>query len=91
MANARHDENQVETTIALSNVDGLALVLVKADPTTHALIFADGTTGSDFGATRALRDQNGVPSFLAVSSADGITPVAVYADPSTGKMLVKST
>ncbi len=89
MANASTDENTGKTLIAALDSDGLTIVKVLANPTTHTLAVADNTTGSDHGPTFALTDDNGVKTLFAASSADGITPVAVYAD-SNGNLLIDS-
>ena len=89
MANANKDENNVSTLIA-SGIDGVTIVPVMADPTTHRLVVRDGTSGSDNGPTNALKDGNNVSSLLAVSSVDGKTIVPVYAD-AEGHLLIQSS
>jgi hypothetical protein len=88
MANASRDNNQVTTMIALLLADGLTLVPLMADPTSHALQTNTVTTGADNGPTNAKRDANQVTVLLAASSGDGTTPVALYAT-TDGKLLTK--
>lgn len=91
MANdAKRDPNFVTARIAVLNSDGVTVVRLAANPSTHALSVSDGTTGSNLGPANALRDGNGVPTLLATSSSNGRTPIAAYCD-STGKLLIKST
>lgn len=90
MANASRDENTVPTLLAGLESDGVTLVKVEVNPTSHSLKVDDDTTGSDFGPDDAPRDQNFVPALMAVSSADGVTPVVVYAT-ATGELLIDST
>ncbi len=89
MANAAKDQNSVSTLLAGLETDGVTLVKVTADPSTHALSVSDAATGSDHGPADAPRDQNFVPALMAVSSADGVTPVVVYAN-SSGELLINS-
>lgn len=90
-ANARKDNNSINTLLAAGSNNGTTTVLITIDPTTHALGVSDGASGSDFGRTPAVRDQNSVPVIMAVSNIDGVTPVEIYADPATGKLLIQST
>lgn len=89
MTNAKRDENNTTTLIAGLNTDGVTIVRVCADPSTHSLCVEDNTTGNDYGPSIAKRDENFVPVLLAVSSVDGVTPVVVYAD-SNGNLLIDS-
>lgn len=89
MANAGHDANSVPTLTTVLNTNGSTIVVVKADPTTHALNTADGTGSANNGPTNAKHDQNHVPTLVALSSADGITPVVVYGD-SSGHLLINA-
>lgn len=92
MSNAKRDENNVPTLIAVLDTDGETIVPVQVtvggpDP---VLAVDDDTTGSDNGPSeRALRDENFVTTLIGVSSADGVTPVAVYAN-SSGQLLIDS-
>lgn len=85
---AYHDSNHIPTLIAVQN-DGITLVNIQADPTTHVLSVSDGTTGSDNGPSNSRHDASHVHVLMATSSADGITPVVVYGD-ILGKLLVNS-
>lgn len=92
MTNAKRDENNVPTLIAVLDSDGSTVVPVKVDDSGPDPVLAvdDAQTGSDNGpGPRALRDGNFVTTLIGVSSADGVTPVAVYAD-SDGKLLIDS-
>ncbi len=90
MTNAKRDENNRTTILAVLNTDGATVSPVEINPANHALSVDNNTTGTDQGPARALRDENFVPTMLAVSSVDGITPVALYVD-STGKLLIDET
>jgi len=90
MAQASKDNNNISTILGTLNSDGSTPVPIKADPTTHKLRMADGTTGSDNSGDVADRDDNMVTVMLGVSNVDGTTPVALYADPS-GNLLIDST
>lgn len=87
---ASRDQNNVPSLLGGLETDGVSLVKITADPTTHALSVSDAATGNDHGPTNSPRDQNFVPALMAISSVDGITPVVVYAT-SDGKLLIKST
>lgn len=90
MTQARKDNNRVPTALGVSNADGITPLLLYVDPSTHAIITDDDTTGSDLGPVNAKRDNNGEPVMLGVSNADGVTPVAPYIDSSTNKLLTNS-
>ena len=85
--NASKDQNSISTLLGTLNTDGVTLVRIQADPTTHALQCEAGGGGTDLGPTNAPRDENNVPALMAISSADGVTPVVVYAD-AGGHLLV---
>lgn len=89
MANAKRDENNIPTLLAVDEADGTTIVRVGVNPTNHGLEIDDNTTGNDFGTPNAKRDENNVPALMAVSSADGVTPVAVYTT-SAGNLLIDS-
>ena len=92
MSNAKRDENNVPTLIAVLDSDGSTIVPVKVDVSgaTPLLEVDDNTTGSDNGpGPRALRDENFATTLIGVSSVDGVTPVAVYAD-ADGNLLIDS-
>lgn len=87
---APRDENRVPTFQAVLDTDGETPTNVLVDPTVHAFMVDDDTTGSDNGPTNAKRDDNRVPVAMVVSESDGTTPVALYAD-SSGNLLIDST
>lgn len=91
MADAKRDNNYVPTKIAVLNTDGSTIVLVKGNPTSHAISVNNNTTGSDNGPTpiRSLKDNNGVSTMIVVSEVDGVTPVVLYAN-SNGELLIDS-
>lgn len=91
MTDAPRDNNQVPVITAASNADGSTPVPIKVASSSHSVMCADGTTGSDLSGDDASRDNNGIPVMLGVSSADGITPVPIYADPATGELLIKTS
>ena len=93
MANAKKDENGRNTIIAIDNTDGVSIVPIYADPTTHALHVDDGAGGSDMGNNGgiAMLDENGVAVMTAESSAGDGTLVELYVNNSTGALLVKTT
>jgi hypothetical protein len=90
MSTANKDANSVSTLICPLNTDGVTIQRVYVNPTTHAMNISNGTTGTDYGFTRAIKDDNGVAVLVGVSSADFSTPVDIYAD-SSGNLLTKST
>lgn len=87
--NAKRDENNVPTLIAVDSTDGTTIVRIRVNPTNNGLKISDASTGTDFGTVNAKRDENNVPCLMAVSSVDGTTPVAVYTT-SAGLLLVDS-
>lgn len=90
MENAKRDENNVPTLLAVLNTDGKTVVPVQVvnDAGVQRLAGSYGSAGDDNGpASRALRDENYVTTLIGVSSADGVTPVAVYCD-SEGRLLI---
>ncbi len=90
MAKASRDNNMVTTILGTLNSDGSTPTLIKVDPTSHTILVADGTTGSDNSDDIADRDDNMVTVLMGVSNADGATPTAIYAD-SSGNLLIDST
>lgn len=90
MANAKKDNNGINTILAVAASTGSYTLNVKVNSVTHAMKIMDGTTGSNKGPTNALKDDNSVPCLMAVSSVDGATPVPLYAD-SNGNLLIQST
>jgi hypothetical protein len=87
---SKKDDNFVSTLTAVLNSNGVTIMNVGANPTTHLLNVSDGTTGSDLGPTNALKDTNNVSTLLGTSYVDGFTPVSIYAD-INGNLLVDST
>ncbi len=88
--NASIDDNGQSTLIAALNTDGTTITRVQVNPSNHGLRVSDGSSGSDYGTTHALRDDNNKTTLIAVSSADGVTPVDIYCD-SNGMLLIQST
>lgn len=82
------DGNHVNTMLGTLNTSGTDIEQVQSDPSTHAIMIADGSGGSDNG--NGSRNENHVPTLLATSNADGETPVAIYVD-SSGNLLTQST
>ncbi len=89
MPNASRDENSVPTILGGLETNGVTLVPVKVDASSHALHVDDDNDGSDHGPVNAPRDENSVPAFMAVSETDGKTPVVLYAT-ADGKLLIDS-
>lgn len=90
MSNAQHDQNGRASIICASSLDGVTIVPIKADPTTHGLKIDDNTTGSDNGNNSgiAIVDENSVAVWTALSSTGDGSIVEVYGDASTGKVLI---
>lgn len=86
--NTYHDGNGIHTLLVVGT-DGVSLMNVQVNPSTHVLSVSNGTTGSDNGPRLSIRDNNHVPILMGVSSADGKTPVAIYG--SNGAILTQST
>lgn len=91
MTDTKKDNNQVPAILGVSNADGTTPLPFKADPSSHAIVMDDGTTGSDLSGDVAVRDNNGNPALMALSETDGITPVPLYANSSTGGILIDHT
>ena len=72
------------------DTDGLTVVSIQADPTTHGLKIDDDTTGTSYAIETNQRDANRVPTVWATSSDDGETPIYIATD-SSGKLLIDST
>lgn len=92
VSNASRDQNGVPALICASESDGQTVIPIQANPTLHAVIVQDGTSGVDAGNNggSAMRDQNGVPVLLALSSAGDGSIVEVYGEPITGSILIDS-
>lgn len=98
MSDSYHDGNGMHTLICVET-DGVTLVNIEADPSSHVLNTSNGTTGTDNGPYTSRHDNSHVPVLLAVSSRtatvngvnfiQGVTPVVVYGD-SSGNLLVDS-
>lgn len=89
MANASRDGNNIPVRLGVSSSDGVTTLQITADPSLHAVMLDDNTTGTDLTGDIAPRDANNVPAMLAVSSVDGTTPVALYVN-NSGELLVDS-
>jgi hypothetical protein len=87
--NTYHDGNHTATLLAVE-ADGVTLVNIQADPTTHGLDISNGTSGTDNGPTTSFHDGNHTAILMATSSTDGKTPVAVYGN-SSMQLLVDET
>ena len=85
------DQNSVVVKFGLSNADGLTLLGLYADPTTHLIKYLDAVGGSDFGGNHGISDDNSATSMIAASNADGTTPVSLYIDSATHSLLANST
>lgn len=92
MPNAARDENGRTTIICASNSDGITVVQIKAEASTHALHVNDDTVGSDAGDNggSAMLDGNGVAAWTALSSDGSGSIVEVYGEPITGSVLIDS-
>lgn len=91
MTNAKKDENDRPTMIAVDKTTPTIIQLIAINPTNHGLKIDDNTTGSDNGNNNgvALLDENSVPVLTALSSAGDGKLVEVYAD-SSGNLLIDS-
>lgn len=87
MTEAKRDKNSVTTMIALLKDNGVTVVPLAADSSTHDLEVSNVSTGTDFGPTRARRDNNQVTTLLARSSTGTIVPLYCT---SAGSLLIKS-
>lgn len=92
MANAKFDENSRATMICVSNADGLTIVPLQADPSTHKLKYDDNTTGNNNGNNSGIimLDENSSFVLSALSSNGNGSLVELYADPVTKKILINS-
>ena len=83
------DLNRITAIAGVLDSDGLTIKPVYADPNTHRLKVADGTTGSSIAGNDAKRDENRVTTMMAVST-DGVTLIPLYVN-SSNQILTKST
>ena len=91
MAQAKKDNNSVNTMLGTLQSDGVTPARIQANPSANSIMALDNTTGSDNSpGDDAKRDGNAVPVLLAVSETDGETPVQLYVDAS-GNLLIDST
>ena len=90
MTDVIRDSNGVPAASGTSATDGVTVVPLYLDPTTHGIQLDDNTTGSDLSTKVARRDRNQLPVMMGVSSVDGVTLVPLYIDPSTKKLLLNS-
>jgi len=91
MANAPRDDNYIPVILGTSNDDGSTPLAVQADPSSHALMADDGTSGTDMSGNNASRDSNYETVLMVLSETDGVTPVALYIDSVSGELLTDST
>ena len=93
MSNAKFDQNNRPTIICASKNDGITIVPIQANPTTHCLKVNDTMGGSDNGNNNnnAMLDENSVPVFTALSSDGSGAIVEVYGDPVTNMLLITSS
>ena len=89
MANAAIDENGRQSITAFLNTDGSTIARAKADPSTHALLVEDNTTGTDEGGYQAGIDENGRQTLYAESSDGDGELIALYVD-ADGQLLIDS-
>ena len=87
--NSAIDVNSRDTITARLNTDGVTIVRIEVDPSTHRMQTNDNTTGTDMGGMYAAFDENGRPTLFAESSAGDGTLVALYAN-SSGELLTDS-
>jgi len=89
--NAGHDANGRPTIICASETDGVTIVPIFANPTSHGVLNDDNTTGSDNGNNggNAMLDQNGVNVWLAESSDGSGSLIEVYGN-SNNQILINS-
>ena len=90
MTDAIRDNNGVPVSLGTSATDGVAIVPLYINPTTHGVELDDNITGSDLSGHTAGRDKNQVPVMMGTSSVDGVTLVPLYIDPSSKKLLLNS-
>lgn len=90
--NAKNDGNSNPTVICASKADGVTIIQITADPTTHGLSVVDGTGQTDNGNNNgvAMIDQNTNAVWAALSSDGSGSLVEVYGDVSGGKVLILS-
>lgn len=90
MTDAPRDNNGVPVMLATSSADGVTVLALTLNPTTHGVIIEDNTTGSDLSTNTAKRDRNQVPVAMGTSNANGVLPVPLYINPATKELLVNS-
>lgn len=89
MANAKPDGNGRRTITAASSSDGVTIVPIVANPTSHAIMTSDASTGSDNGNNldNAMLDENSQAVWTALASDGSGRIIEVYGDP-VGKGLL---
>ncbi|HSV94502.1 MAG TPA: hypothetical protein VLH94_00790 [Spirochaetia bacterium] len=88
--NANKDENGISVILGTSCTDGKTVIPIKVSATSHALMAAMGTSGTDKGPENSPRDENSVPTLMGISSVDEVTPVPIYCSIG-GKLLIDNT
>ncbi len=86
--NAAIDSNSKQTITARLKTDGITIVRITADPTTHAMGVTETTTGGVVPKNFAATDSSGRTSLFAVSENDPTQLVALQCD-SNGNLLIK--
>lgn len=84
------DNNGIPTALGTLDTDGVTVVSIKVDSTSHGLKIDDNTTGTGFASSSADRDANRATAIWGVSSADGTTPIYIATD-SSGNLLIDSS
>ncbi len=87
--NASIDENSEATITGLLSTNGTDITRVEGDPSTHAILVDDNTTGSDNGGHIAATDENDrTTMFVESSDGDGVL-IALYVN-ADGELLIDS-
>lgn len=91
MTNAKHDENNRPTITAVLESDGVTVVPIYADKTSHALAIDDGVAGTDNGNNlgNAMIDENGVAIMTVLASDGSGEIIELYAN-SSNQLLIQT-
>lgn len=86
--NAALDQSSKQTITARLKTDGITVIRITADPSTHAMSTTNTTSGAVSPKHSAATDENGRTTWFAVSENDSTQLVALQCD-SAGNLLVK--
>lgn len=90
MTQARRDQNDRATALAVSSVDSVTPLRLTVDPVTGYLMVKNFSDSITVIGSKHRIDQNDIPTSYGVSNTDGVTIIPIRTD-STGKLLIQYT